>query len=253
MELVRLTGIPGSHPVVAVQAMLEYKGIPYVRRDLPTGLHRLLLRVRGFHGRTVPVARIAGRRVEGSRAITRALDELQPERPLLPSDPARRARVEELERWADDEFQHTVRRLAHWGARHDRASLRTFATPSYLPLPPWLVQAFLPLLAPLIRAGFRVSDDEARACLAQLRSSSTASTRQSPRACSTPTRRTRPTFRWRPPSGCWTASTTCGRASSRARPARSPAASPRTTPVASARSSRASGCGRSTDTPRLAR
>ncbi len=168
MERVRLTGIPGSHPVVAVQAMLDYKGIPYVRRDLPTGLHRLLLRLRGFHGRTVPVAWIAGRRVEGSRALTRAFDELEPERPLLPADPVQRARVEELERWADEEFQHTARRLAHWGARHDRASLRTFATPSYLPLPPWLVQALLPLLTPLIRAGFRVGDDEAQACLALL-------------------------------------------------------------------------------------
>jgi glutathione S-transferase len=168
MERVRLIGIPGSHPVVAVQAMLEYKGIPYVRRDLPTGLHRPLLRLRGFHRRTVPVARIAGRRVEGSRAITRALDELQPERPLLPADPARRAQVEELERWADEEFQQTARRLAHWGVRHDRASLQTFATPSYLSLPPWLVQALLPLLTPLIRAGFRVGDDEAHACLALL-------------------------------------------------------------------------------------
>jgi glutathione S-transferase len=168
MERVRLVGIPGSHAVVAVQAMLDYKEIPYVRSDLPTGLHRLLLRLRGYRGRTVPVARIGGTRVEGSRAITRALDALQPERPLLPPDPVRRARVEELERWADEDFQHTVRRLAHWGARHDRASLRTFATPSYLPLPPWLVQAFLPLLTPVILAGFRVGDDEARACLALL-------------------------------------------------------------------------------------
>ena len=96
MERIRLTGIPGSHPVVAVQAMLDYKGIPYVRRDLPTGLHRLLLRLRGFHGGTVPVAWVGGRRVEGSRALARALDEVEPERLLLPSDPVRRARVEEL-------------------------------------------------------------------------------------------------------------------------------------------------------------
>jgi len=64
MERVRLIGIPGSHPVVAVQAMLEYKGIPYVRRDLPTGLHRPLLRLRGFHRRTVlPGQRPGTRRV----------------------------------------------------------------------------------------------------------------------------------------------------------------------------------------------
>ena len=168
MERVRLIGIPGSHPVLAVQAMLDYKRIPYVRRDLPTGMQRVLLRLRGFHGRTVPVARIDGRRVEGSRAITRALDELQPEPPLFPSDPAARARVEELERWADEELQRTARMLAHWGVKHDHASLRRFATPSYLPLPDWLVRASVPVLAPAILAGFSVDEQETRSQLGVL-------------------------------------------------------------------------------------
>ncbi|HEY5057466.1 MAG TPA: glutathione S-transferase N-terminal domain-containing protein [Gaiellaceae bacterium] len=168
MERVRLIGVPGSHPVVAVQAMLEYKRIPYVRRDLPTGLHRVLLRLRGFHGSTVPVARIGGRRVEGSRAIARALEELQPEPALFPSDLDARARVEALERWADEELQSTARLLAHWGAKHDRASLRTFALPSYLPLPDRLVAALVPVLAPAILAGFTVDAEETRSRLGVL-------------------------------------------------------------------------------------
>jgi glutathione S-transferase len=168
VKRVYLMGIPGSHPVRAVQAMLEHKQIPYVRRDLPNQLHPPLLRLRGYRGRTVPVARIDGRRVEGSRAITRTLDELQPEPPLFPADPVLRGRVVELEEWADVEFQETARRLARWAAKHDRTSLATFATPSHLPMPPWLVQALLPVLAPLVLARLRVGDEEARAHLAAL-------------------------------------------------------------------------------------
>ena len=48
MGRVTLTGIPGSHPVLAVQAMLDYKRIPYVRRDLPNHLHKRLLRLQGL-------------------------------------------------------------------------------------------------------------------------------------------------------------------------------------------------------------
>jgi glutathione S-transferase len=163
-----LTGIPGSHPVAAVQAMLERKELPYVRRDLPNQLHRRLLRLRGFRGHTVPAARIGARRVEGSLAIARALDELKPRPPLFPADADLRAEVEEIERWADDELQHNARRLAYWAVQHDRASLATFATPSYLPFPRWLTKLLVPVLAPVILHGMRVRDDEARDRVAAL-------------------------------------------------------------------------------------
>jgi glutathione S-transferase len=168
VERVRLTGIPGSHPVAAVQAMLEYKHLPYVRRDLPNMLHRSLLRALGFRGRTVPVARVDGRRVEGSLAIARALEQAQPEPPLYPADPQRRARVEELERRLDRELQETARRLGRWAAKHDPSCLATFATPSHLPMPQWLVRATLPVLGPVVLRMFDVADEDARALLAQL-------------------------------------------------------------------------------------
>jgi glutathione S-transferase len=168
MERITLTGIPGSHPVAAVQAMLERKELPYVRRDFPNQLHRRLLRLRRFRGHTVPAARIGARRVEGSLAIARALDELKPFPPLFPADAGRRAEVEELERWADDELQQNARRLAYWAVQHDRSSLATFATPSYLPFPPWLTKLLVPVLAPVILHGMHVGDDEARDRLATL-------------------------------------------------------------------------------------
>lgn len=168
MERIRLTGIPGSHPVAAVQAMLERKELPYVRRDFPNQLHRRLLRLRGFRGHTVPAAQIGARRVEGSLAIARALDELKPFPPLFPADAGLRAEVEELERWADDELQQNARRLAYWAVLHDRSSLATFATPSYLPFPPWLTKLLVPVLAPVILHGMHVDDAEARDRLATL-------------------------------------------------------------------------------------
>jgi glutathione S-transferase len=163
-----LTGIPGSHPVAAVQAMLERKELAYVRRDFPNQLHGRLLRLRGYRGHTVPAVRIGSRRVEGSRAIARVLDELKPLPPLFPADPARRVEVEELELWADDDLQEAARRLAYWAVQHDRASLATFATPSHLPFPPWLTKLLVPVLAPVILHGMSVGDDETRERLATL-------------------------------------------------------------------------------------
>jgi glutathione S-transferase len=162
VKRITLTGIPGSHPVAAVQAMLELKALPYVRRDFPNQIHRRLLRLRGFRGTTVPTARIDGRRVEGSRAIARALDELKPQPPLFPAGAERRAEVEELERWADEELQEVARRLAYWAVQHDRASLATFASPSYLPFPDRAMPLLVPLLAPIVLRGMRVDDEATR-------------------------------------------------------------------------------------------
>jgi len=90
--------------------MLEHKGIPYEPVTIPTGFQRALPAL-GFPGGTVPALRSDGRRVQTNRAIARYLDEVEPEPPLLPSDPGRRAEVEEAERWADEEFQMVARRL----------------------------------------------------------------------------------------------------------------------------------------------
>src|SRR2546421_175150 len=99
--------------------MLEHKGIPYVRRDLPSQLQKLVLPLLGYRERTVPVLRIEARRVQGSTRIARVLDELQPQPPLFPSNPTTRGRVEELERWIDTDFQSTVRALAQWAVKRD--------------------------------------------------------------------------------------------------------------------------------------
>ena len=108
----RLYVIPGSHPSRAARLMLEHKGIDYKRVDLIAALHRPLLKARGFEAATVPALRINGRRIQGTRNISQALDELHPTPPLFPTDPARRAVVEEAECWGDEALQPVPRRLS---------------------------------------------------------------------------------------------------------------------------------------------
>jgi glutathione S-transferase len=113
----KLYVILGSHACRAGMLMLEHKDIPYRCVTLPTGL-QLLVRVLGFPHTTVPALVINGRRVQTNRAIARALDEVQPEPPLLPCDQSRRREVEEAERWADEVFQMVARRTVLAAALH---------------------------------------------------------------------------------------------------------------------------------------
>ena len=84
-----LYGIPASHPVYATMLMLERKGVEYKRIDLPQWFHRPLLRLLRFPGTTVPALVLDGRRLQTTKAIARALDEIRPDPRLVPDDPAR--------------------------------------------------------------------------------------------------------------------------------------------------------------------
>src|SRR6201996_6650105 len=116
----RLYVIPASHPATTAALMLDYKGIAYKRTDLMPVVSKGVLRAAGFPRVTVPALRIDGERVQGSREIARALDRIQPEPPLFPSDPDQRAAVEDAERFGDEELQHPVRQLLWWGFKQDK-------------------------------------------------------------------------------------------------------------------------------------
>jgi glutathione S-transferase len=117
---VKLYVIAGSHPSKAAELMLEHKGMPFKRVDLVTSLHRPILKLMGFPGKTVPAMRAGERKVQGTRAISRCLDELQPDPALIPSDA-----VEEAERWGDEQLQPVPRRLAWWALIHLSGKQRT--------------------------------------------------------------------------------------------------------------------------------
>ena len=140
--------IPGSHPSMAARLMLEQKGIDYRRVDLVPAVHKLVVRAAGFPGATVPALRLDGRRLQGSRVLARALDELRPEPPLFPRDAELREAVERAEEWGDDALQPVVRRLTWAALRRDHSTIGTFLAGARLGLPSGLaVRTAAPVVA----------------------------------------------------------------------------------------------------------
>ncbi|MEA2180900.1 MAG: glutathione S-transferase [Solirubrobacteraceae bacterium] len=121
---IKLYMFNGSAPSMTVRLMLEHKGIDHTSRHLLVGPHALGMLARGFVTMTVPALTIDGRRIQGSREISRALDELFPQPALFPADPKRRQAVQEAERWGED-LQDATRRLVLCASRLEP---RTFSS-----------------------------------------------------------------------------------------------------------------------------
>lgn len=115
--------MPGSHAATTGQLLFDHKGISYKRTDLLPVISWVVLKAHRFPDVTVPAAKIDGRRVQGTRALARELERLQPNPPLFPEDPDRRRAVEEAERFGDVELQQRVREIFLWSARKDRSGL----------------------------------------------------------------------------------------------------------------------------------
>ncbi|HWM63478.1 MAG TPA: glutathione S-transferase N-terminal domain-containing protein [Solirubrobacterales bacterium] len=163
---VRLYTIPGSHPGVAVQLMLKRKGIEFKRTDLFPVFSRLIVRGLRFPGPTVPAIKIDGRRVQGSLEIARVLEQLQPEPPLFPADPEKRAAVEEAERFGSDELQHPIRQIIWWAFGQNSSPLRSYSEGARLGIPIGLaVRTAGPIIA-LDKRIHKATDENVRANLA---------------------------------------------------------------------------------------
>lgn len=151
----RLYAVPASHPSLAVALMLERKGIAYKRTDLFPAISRVIVRGLGFPGKTVPALKIEGRKLVGSREISRALDEIRPDPPLFPSDPEKRAAVEEAERFGEEELQHPIRQISWWAIKRDSSSLRSYSEGAKLGIPIGLA---VRTAAPIIALEVRIND-----------------------------------------------------------------------------------------------
>jgi glutathione S-transferase len=155
----RLYMIPASHPSIAAALMLEHKGIAYKRTDLFPVLSKGIVRALGFPAKTVPALKIEGRKLQGSREISRALDQIRPEPALFPADPERRAAVEEAERFGDEELQHPMRQISWWAIRKDNSSLRSYSEGAKFGIPIGLaVRTAAPIVA--LSARFNEATDE---------------------------------------------------------------------------------------------
>src|SRR6185312_959490 len=131
----RLFVIQGSHPATTAALMLDFKGIAYKRTDLIPVVSKGVLRAAGFPRVTVPALKIGGEKIQGSREISQALDRIQPDPPLFPSDPDKRAAVEDAERFGDEELQHPIRQLLWWGFKRDREYMRSYSEGAKLGVP----------------------------------------------------------------------------------------------------------------------
>jgi glutathione S-transferase len=148
--------------------MLELKGIEHQVNDMLPGFHAPLLRLAGFRGDTVPALRINGQRVQGSLAISRVLDQVKPEPPLFPTNPADRQAVEEAESWGERYLQPVPRRIFRWAVSRD-PNLRLWMARDVVGMPVPSVMAALN--APIARHFARkahASDEQVRADIAQL-------------------------------------------------------------------------------------
>lgn len=151
--------LPASHPAFAARLMLEHKGIEYKRTDLLPVVSKVVLRAVGFPGVTVPALKLDGHKVQGSTEISRELDRLQPEPPLFPADPERRAAVEEAERWGNDVLQPPLRQILWWTFKADRGSMASYADGAKLGVPVSLaMKTAAPIVALSVR--FNEADDE---------------------------------------------------------------------------------------------
>jgi glutathione S-transferase len=166
---IRLYGIPLSHPVLAARGMLARKGLDYRYVELLGGAHPPSLWALGFRGATVPAMKLPdGRRVQGSLAIGRALDELVPSPALYPGDPGARASAQEAERWGESVLQPVPRRLIRWGLRHHLRQRQWFADVA-TPLPaPALMGALLTPVVPVFVRRAGASDQRVKLDLAEL-------------------------------------------------------------------------------------
>lgn len=139
---------------MSARLMLEHKGIPYARTDLIPVVAKGVLRAARFPRATVPALTFEGRRIQGSREIARALDELRPQPPLFPSEPAGREAVEIAERWGDEQLQAVPRRLVWWALARDHAPLESFSKGARLGVPVGLAVKTSP---PIVWAASRLN------------------------------------------------------------------------------------------------
>jgi glutathione S-transferase len=167
MPDIKLYIVYGSHPCETVMKALELKGLEYKTAELVPPSHALTQRLR-FGVRTVPGIIIDGRKTAGSRAILREIEKLVPDPPLLPSDPAERAKVEEAERWGEEVFQPIARRLLWPSFKRYSRAMPSYNAGAKLQLPAPMVRAVAPVATRIEMAMNVATDDSVRADLAEL-------------------------------------------------------------------------------------
>jgi glutathione S-transferase len=158
----RLYVVPASHPCAAVEEALKLKGLAYEVTELPPGLHAAHQRIR-FGRRTVPSLKADGRKISGSRAIMRWVEEQRPEPSLWPSP-----EVVLAEEWGEEVLQPIGRRVVWWSLRRRLDAMPTFLAKSKLPVPAWAARLSGPMTTMIEWRLNAVSEEAVKADVAAL-------------------------------------------------------------------------------------
>lgn len=159
--------ITGSHACLVAELMLRHKRLAYRRLAVPPGVHRVVVRRRGFAAGTVPALLIGTERIQGTRAISRALDALQPDPPLFPRHADLRHAVEEAER-RGEEIQNAVRRIFYTAARRRPSIAGSVLGAGLGPVRAAALRAVLPVFVRVAASAHGATDAACRRDLAQL-------------------------------------------------------------------------------------
>ena len=158
----KLYGFTGSNSVHTGRLMLEHKGLEYDFVKLPPAVHAPTMLMLGFPTMGVPAIKVDDVRVQGTRWIARALDELYPDKPLLfPADPAQRRKVQDAERWGED-LQNAVRRIFYCAARRDRKAFLSVLGAGRGPIKSLGMRMLAPAVIKLATGLHRASDEAGR-------------------------------------------------------------------------------------------
>jgi glutathione S-transferase len=144
----KLYVVPGSHPSACAAAALDLKGIEYQRVDLLPMVHKPIVKVIAG-ATTVPVLKLDGEKIVGSRSILRRLDDVVAEPRLYPADADERAAVERAEEWGDEVLQSVARRISWASIKRNPKAAKSFTADSKMPLPDFMVDPVTPLVARL--------------------------------------------------------------------------------------------------------
>jgi glutathione S-transferase len=154
---IKLYGFTGSNSVYTGRLLLEHKGLDYKFVKLPPAAHAPTMLLLGFDTMSVPALKIDGVRVQGTRWMARALDELYPENPLFPADPVMRRAVQHAERWGE-ELQNATRRIFYCAARRDRAAFMSVLGTGRGPVRRTMMRMMAPVIIKLATGVHRASD-----------------------------------------------------------------------------------------------
>ena len=150
---------------------LAWKRVSHGRRAPLPGTHRpiALWLTRGKHDRLPVLALPDGRTIGDSTAIVAALEDLHPDPPLYPADPAQRARALELEEFFDEECGPHTRRFVWFHAIDDPDVVLEMLLPRASAARRRTLRTAAPFAARAVRWDYGVDEEGATASLAALR------------------------------------------------------------------------------------